>query len=95
MPSPSDHVRRDAQHAARSYIRMHAARYVRRWDSGAYADIDESLAVAEQTGEAIDGLELGRLAAIRALAAYGVIDASSGAQALDSGPAAEAEADSA
>ena len=43
MASLSDHVRRDAEHAARSEIRVHAARYLRRMDELAKAEIKDRI----------------------------------------------------
>lgn len=70
MPSVSDHVRRDAEHAARSDIRVQIMRFIRRMDDEAKAHISESIARAEATGDPIDGTEIGRDAAARAIAVY-------------------------
>lgn len=70
IASVSDHVRRDAEHAARSEIRVHIMRYVRRLDEQAKAHIADAIAAAEASGEPVDGLEIGRAAADRAIAIY-------------------------
>lgn len=70
MPSLSDHTRRDAEHAARSLIRVEAMRYVRRMDELAKGQIKEAIEEATNSGEAIDGAELGRTAASAAIRAY-------------------------
>ena len=93
MASLSDHVRRDAEHAARSDIRVASMRYIRRMDELAKAQIKERIEAASQSGEAIDGLELGRAAAASALGAY--LATGPTQRELGDGDAAEAEADSA
>ena len=70
MPSLSDHTRRDAEHAARSAIRVEVMRYVRRMDELAKGEIKEAIERATQEGNAIDGTELGQAAATSAIAAY-------------------------
>lgn len=70
MPSLSDHTRRDAEHAARSAIRVYVSRFTRRMDEEAKAAIKQALEAAARDGGDIDGLELGREAADRAIAAY-------------------------
>lgn len=70
MPSLSDHTRRDAEHAARSDIRVTAMRYVRRMDELSKGHIKEQIEEATQKGEAIDGAELGKAAAALAIRAY-------------------------
>ena len=70
MPSVSDHVRRDAEHAARADIRVQISRFIRRMDEQAKAHIAEALAAAEASGEPIDGLAIGREAAAQAIAVY-------------------------
>lgn len=67
MPAHSDHIRRDAQHAARSDVMVEIAKYVRRVNEAAKAHIDEALANTEGT---IDGTRLGREAAKAAVTAY-------------------------
>ena len=70
MPSVSDHVRRDAEHAARSDIRVQIMRFIRRMDEQAKAHISEAIEAAELSGEPVDGLSIGREAAARAIASY-------------------------
>lgn len=70
MPAVSDHTRRDAEHAARSEIRVLLMRYIRRMDESAKGQIKEAIEQATQNGEAIDGTELGKTAAAHAIAAY-------------------------
>lgn len=67
MPADSDHVRRDALHAARSEVRIQISKYLRRLDAEAKAHIEDQL--ARRTGE-IDGTELGREAARAAFGRY-------------------------
>jgi hypothetical protein len=71
LPAHSDHVRRDAGHAARTLIRIRIMQYVRRMDDEAYSDIDKAIAEATREGEAVDGSAIGAEAANRALSAYG------------------------
>lgn len=71
MPAVSDHVRRDAGHAARSLIRIRAMQYIRRMDDEAKSDIEKAIAEATREGRAIDGSKIGAEAANRALSAYG------------------------
>ena len=66
----ADHVRRDAEHAARSDIRVHVQRFIRRMDGEARAAIAAAIEEAEASGEAVDGLEIGRQAAARAIGRY-------------------------
>lgn len=68
MPSVSDHIRRDAEHAARSDIRVLILKYVRRMDEQAKAHIAEAIANAEPGAE-LDGTRIGRDAASKAIAA--------------------------
>jgi hypothetical protein len=70
MPSLSDHTRRDAEHAARSLIRVEVMRYVRRMDELAKGHIKEAIEQATQKGDAIDGANLGQTAATEAIRAY-------------------------
>ena len=63
MPADSDHLRRDALHAARSEARIHVMKYLRRVDSDAKAYIENVLATREG---ALDGTEIGREAATAA-----------------------------
>lgn len=70
MPSVSDHVRRDAEHAARSDIRVQIMRFIRRMDGEAKAHIAAAIEQAEANGDPIDGLTIGREAAARAIATY-------------------------
>lgn len=70
MSALSDHVRRDAEHAARSLIRIELARYTRRMDELAKSQVKEAIEEATQSGEAIDGTELGKAAALRVIGAY-------------------------
>lgn len=70
MPSVSDHVRRDAEHAARSLIRVQVMRYVRRMDEQAKAHIAAAIEAAETAGDPIDGTAIGEDAAARAIGTY-------------------------
>lgn len=71
MPARTDHDRRDAQHAARGTITLFMARYIRRMTEESYAHIEE--VATKYDGDAIvDWSEVGRAAAIEALASYGV-----------------------
>jgi len=65
VPSLSDHVRRDAQHAARSDIRVAMMKFVRRLDEDAKAHIESA-----NPAEVSDGEQLGREAAAKAIANY-------------------------
>lgn len=67
MPAHSDHIRRDAQHAARSDLMVEISKYTRRALEAAKAHIDEALANTEGV---IDGTRLGREAASVAIASY-------------------------
>lgn len=67
MPAHSDHIRRDAEHAARSDMMVEISKYIRRVHEAAKAHINESLANTEGT---IDGTSLGREAARVAITAY-------------------------
>lgn len=69
MPANPDHIRRDAEHAARSIIRVEIMKYVRRLDDAAKAHIAEALADAEP-GAVLDGTAIGFAASRSALAAY-------------------------
>ena len=66
MASVSDHVRRDAEHAARSAIRVEVSRYIRRMDEVAKAHIKTAI----ERGEVPDGTELGREAGALAIGTY-------------------------
>ncbi len=66
MASVSDHVRRDAQHAARSAVRVEVSRYIRRMDEVAKAHISTAI----ERGEVPDGTELGREAGALAISTY-------------------------
>jgi hypothetical protein len=82
MPSVSDHVRRDAEHAARSDIRVQISRFIRRMDEQAKAHIQYAIERAEASGEVVDGLAIGREAAARAIGSY--MDGGEPQAALDS-----------
>ena len=68
MSRISDHIRRDAEHAARSDVSVALQKYTRRILEHAYAFIAESLTSA-QHGQ-IDGESIGRDAAASALREY-------------------------
>lgn len=85
MPADTDHIRRDALHAARSIVRIEIAKYLRRLDAEAKADIEKHL--AELEGE-VDGTSIGFSAARAALSRWGVSDP---LDAVDA-PAAQLEA---
>ena len=70
MASVSDHVRRDAEHAARAEIRVHLGRFIRRMDEQAKAHIKSTIERAVAEGRPVDGLEIGREAAASAVALY-------------------------
>lgn len=70
MPSVSDHVRRDAEHAARSKIRVAVSKYIRRMDEQAKADIAGAIEAAAARGDVIDGTAIGEDAAARVVASY-------------------------
>ena len=70
MSRLSDHVRRDAEHAARSMARIEVQRYLRRIDDLAKAYVAEAIEEATNRGELIDGTELGKAQGARALRAY-------------------------
>ena len=70
MSRTSDHLRRDAEHAARSDIRVQISRFIRRMDEQAKAHIAAAIESAEATGDVVDGLAIGREAAARAIASY-------------------------
>lgn len=70
MPAVTDHTRRDADHALRQEIRTEVMRYVRRMDEEAKAYVREEIAKATQEGRAIDGTQLGKDAASRAIRSY-------------------------
>jgi len=63
-------VRRDAEHAARSAIRVALARFTRRMDEQAKAAIKQAIETASREGAELDGTQLGREAADRAIADY-------------------------
>lgn len=69
MSAHSDHDRRDAEHAARSDIRVVIARYTRRLDELAKANIKAELERYD-AGTVADWTEIGRDAAARAIASY-------------------------
>jgi hypothetical protein len=66
MARLSDHTLRDAQHAARSAIRVEVSRYIRRMDELAAAHIKSAI----ERGEVVDGTELGREAGTLAISTY-------------------------
>lgn len=66
MPSVSDHARRDAEHAARSDIRIVLMKYARRLDEKAKANIANAIASAPP-GTEINGTQIGRDAAAAAI----------------------------
>ena len=68
MPARSDHIRRDAMHAARSDVQVAITKFVRRLTDEAYAHIEHGL--ASHDGGVIDGTRLGRDAAAAALVSY-------------------------
>jgi hypothetical protein len=88
MPAPSDHTRRDAEHAARSMIRIELFAYARRMDKEAYAEIAQAIEEATQRGEAIDGIALGKAAADHSIRTY--IGAAGPQPAIESSAAEEA-----
>lgn len=69
MSRVSDHIRRDAEHAARAEISVVLSKYQRRFYEASKAHLATALANA-QPGEEIDGTELGREAARAAIAGY-------------------------
>ena len=87
MSSLSDHTIRDAQHAARSAIRVEVSRYIRRMDELAKGHIKEAIEQATQKGESVDGTELGEAAGVAAIAAY--TGSGGPRQAIESSAAAE------
>lgn len=72
MPSQSDHVRRDAGHAARYLIRIRISQYLRRLDDEAKSYIEQAIADATREGKLVDGSVVGALAANNALSSYGI-----------------------
>lgn len=70
MPAVSDHIRRDAEHAARSRIRVQLHKYLRRMDQDAKAEIAKAIAAADATGEPVDGTAIGEAAAAWAISVY-------------------------
>ena len=66
MASVDDHTRRDAEHAARSAIRVEVSRYTRRMDEVAKAHIKTAI----ERGAVEDGAELGREAGALAIGTY-------------------------
>ena len=90
MPAVSDHVRRDAQHAARQLIRIRISQYLRRLDDEAKSQIDQSIAEATREGKLVDGAVVGALAANSALSAYGIEALQGILEAEDTLPAVEA-----
>ncbi len=83
MPAGTDHIRRDAEHSARSDIRVEVMKIIRRLDEAAKAHVAERLANATP-GELIDGTALGREAAKAALVSY-VIDDTDAIEAAPAG----------
>lgn len=73
MPAGSDHIRRDAEHAARALIAVELGKFRRRLEEAAKAHIGERLANADP-GEPVDGTRLGFEASEAALASY-LVDA--------------------
>lgn len=69
MATVSDHVTRDAQHAARSEIAVFLAKFNRRMYEEAKAHIGEALTEAGP-GVVLDGTQVGKDAAARAFDAY-------------------------
>lgn len=70
MPPLSDHIRRDAEHAARALIGIELARYRRRMEEQAKGQIKETIEQATADGGVLDGTELGQAAAARAIRSY-------------------------
>lgn len=66
MASVTDHTRRDAEHAARSAIRVEVSRYTRRMEEIAKAHIKSAI----ERGDVPDGTQLGNEAGLLAISAY-------------------------
>ena len=69
MAANPDHIRRDAEDAARAEIRVQFNRFIRRVYEEAKATIAKDIADAEP-GAVLDGTHIGRAAASRAFEAY-------------------------
>lgn len=69
MAALSDHLRRDAEDAARSYIRIQLNRFRRRMEESAKADIQQAIEAAE-AGATIDGFDLGQEVGERAFSNF-------------------------
>jgi hypothetical protein len=65
----SDHVRRDAEHAARAEISILLSKYQRRLYEEAKTNIAAAITAAEP-GREIDGTEIGREAVLAAATGY-------------------------
>ena len=71
MPANSDHIRRDAEHAARMEISILVSKFIRRMQEDAKAHISEAISSAGSRGEGvIDGTQIGRKAAETAISNY-------------------------
>jgi hypothetical protein len=70
MPSTSDHDRRDAWAASQAELRIAIGPYLRRMFEMCKGDIQETLEEAVQNGEPVNGTEIGRVAAAKAIATY-------------------------
>lgn len=68
MAANPDHIRRDAEHAARTEIAVFLAKFQRRMYEEAKAHIAEE--ISGGAGGVLDGTHVGRTAASRAIAAY-------------------------
>jgi hypothetical protein len=68
MPANPDHIRRDAEHAARSELNIFLQKFQRRMYEEAKAHIAEQ--ISSGNGGVLDGTEIGRDSAIRAIGAY-------------------------
>lgn len=68
MPANPDHIRRDAEHAARMEIAVFLEKFKRRMYEEAKAHIAEE--IARGGGGILDGTTIGRDAAARAVTAY-------------------------
>ena len=69
MAANPDHLRRDAEDAARAEIRLFLNRFGRRMYEQAKADISREIADAEP-GAVLDGGHIGRAAATRAIGGH-------------------------
>lgn len=86
MAARTDHIRLDAEHAARLEISKAVQRYVRRMYEEAKADIAKQIADAP-AGSELDGTRVGEEAVRRVIAGYlGAADAS---PAIEAGAASE------